>query len=144
MFTTSLTESSTASLHADVQSLRHRECESTADIIRYLAEIDARQVYRDFGYSSLYTYCREVLLYSEGAAIRRVRAARCLQKTPGIYERIKSGAISLCALSEVAPSSTRKIRGRSLPRPRARRDARPSESPHGSERPRNRSVRSSG
>ena len=44
-------------LLGELKSLRGNECQVIADIVRYLAEIDLRQSYRDYGYSSLFTFC---------------------------------------------------------------------------------------
>ena len=37
-----------------------------------------------------------------GATHRRIVAARCLRSNPGVYELLKEGKVSLCALSEIA------------------------------------------
>lgn len=83
-------------------SFRDKENEAISDIVLHLAELDRRRTYRDLGYSSLFTYCTKVLGYSEGAACRRISAARCLKTCPEIFESLRAGKISLCALVEVA------------------------------------------
>ena len=85
-----------------LKSLKSDECIVIADIVRYLAEVDLRQSYRDYGYSSLFTFCTQGLGYSEGAAQRRIVAARCLKDNEEVYELLRLGKISLCSLSEVA------------------------------------------
>ena len=85
-----------------MKNLRERECLAIADVVLYLAEIDKRKLYRDAGCSSLFSYCREVLKYSEGATHRRIQAARIYNEQPEIYEKLKSGALSLCAIAEIA------------------------------------------
>ena len=87
----SLSQHSNEILLANIRGLRSRDCELTAEIVLHLSEIDARGIYRDAGCSSLFTYCRDVLEYSEGASHRRVLAARCLRQMPELYERLKSG-----------------------------------------------------
>ena len=91
------------SLLAEIKLLRGTENQLVADVVLHLREIDRRGLYRDAGYSSLFTYCREALGYSEGASARRVRAARVLEKSPEVYELLREGKLTLCALSEVAP-----------------------------------------
>jgi HNH endonuclease len=93
---------SDSELMAELKVLRHKETNVIADIVLHLAEVETRGIYREAGYSSLFTYCTECLGYSEGGASRRVRAAKCLIKTPQVYEQLKSGQITLCSLSEVA------------------------------------------
>src|ERR1043165_2132371 len=50
------------------------ERETTSEIVRYLMEVDCRELYDDCG--SLYKFCTEKLGYSEGSAYRRIAAAR--------------------------------------------------------------------
>ncbi|MBL7687874.1 MAG: hypothetical protein JNJ49_07545, partial [Bdellovibrionaceae bacterium] len=47
-----------------------------ADIIALLKEIDRRQVYLELGFPSLFEYLVNGVGYSEGAAQRRIDAAR--------------------------------------------------------------------
>jgi len=48
-----------------------QELSSTADLLADIAEVDARKLYRPAGYSSMFSYCVEVLRRSEVAARRR-------------------------------------------------------------------------
>jgi len=89
-------------LLASLKDMRATECSVIAEIVRYLAEINMRQSYRELGYSSLFAFCTGALKYSEGAAQRRIAAARCLKDNSEVYELLKSGKISLCSLSQVA------------------------------------------
>ena len=93
---------SSQELFTSLKSMRATECSVIAEIVRYLAEVDTRQLYRDLGYSSLFTFCTGALKYSEGAAQRRIVAARCLKENQEVYELLKTGQISLCSLSQVA------------------------------------------
>ena len=89
-------------LLASLKNMRGGECQIVADIVRYLAEVDLRQVYREYGYPSLFVFCTKGLGYSEGAAYRRITAARCMKDSPEVYELLRDGKVSLCSLSEVA------------------------------------------
>src|SRR5690242_3386331 len=82
METCELNGISNEALFATVRNLREKECQTTADMIRYLAEIDRRGIYQDAGFSSLFTYLTEGLGYSEGSAARRCRAVRCYTDSP--------------------------------------------------------------
>lgn len=97
-----LTSYSNQDLLDALKNFRRSECLLIADIVRHLAEVDSRQLYRDAGYSSLFFFCVQGLGYSEGAAQRRIVAARCLRDNPEVYTLLKEGKISLCSLSEVA------------------------------------------
>ena len=86
--------------------LRNEENFVCSVVVRYLSEVDTRMVYRDSGYSSLFAFCTKGLGYSEGAAQRRIVAARCLRDNGEVYELLREGKISLCALSQVAKVMT--------------------------------------
>jgi 5-methylcytosine-specific restriction endonuclease McrA len=103
-----LKNKSDSELMSELKVLRRKETNVIADIVLHLAEVETRGIFREAGYSSLFTYCTECLGYSEGGAARRVRASKCLIKTPSVYEQLKSGQITLCSLSEVAPIVTDK------------------------------------
>lgn len=85
-----------------VEELRHKECEVISDLVLHLSELDSRGYYRDLGYSSLFSYLTQGLGYSEGAAQRRVQAARCLKANPEVYFKLREGKLSLCTVSEIA------------------------------------------
>ena len=53
--------------------------QTTAKLIAALAEVDARRLWADEGCSSLFTYCTQVLLFSEHEAYLRMEAARVAQ-----------------------------------------------------------------
>lgn len=97
-----LSHVSNQDLLTQVLSLREKENSALADIVLHLHEIDTRGLFRDAGYSSLFSYCTKKLGYSEGAALRRITAARTLTKFPEIYEKLKAGALSLCQVGEMA------------------------------------------
>ena len=101
---------SNAELLERTKNLKGEENHVVADVVLHLHEIDSRGIYRDAGYSSLFAYCRGCLGYSEGAAFRRVRAARSLAQSPEIYQLIREGKLSLCALSEVSQVMTEENR----------------------------------
>ena len=85
-----------------VKTLREKERLAIADMVLYLSEVDSRGIYRDYGYSSLFAYCVSVLKYSESGAWRRIAAARCLRDNPEIYDKLKSGSMSLCTIAELS------------------------------------------
>ena len=98
----SLASYSDQELFDTLKKFRGTECRVIADIVLYLAEVDARKIYRDFAFSSLFVFCTKGLGYSEGAAQRRIVAARCCRDNPEVYTLLREGKVSLCALSEVA------------------------------------------
>jgi hypothetical protein len=85
-------------LIAQIRVLARCEREATACLIAHLAELDARRLYLPAGFSSLFTYCCEVLHLSEPAAYNRIEAARAVQRFPVILEMLGEGSLSLATV----------------------------------------------
>jgi hypothetical protein len=79
------------------------ERQSTADVLAHLAEVDTRKLYADRAYTSMFQYVVEHLGYSEGAARRRITAARLARRFPSVLERVVSGAVHLSGLGLLGP-----------------------------------------
>lgn len=73
-----------------------------AEIVAHLAEVEARGLHLDLGYSSLFRYAHERLGFSRDVAFKRIRAARCVRSRPEVIEHLESGALSLSGLVAVA------------------------------------------
>ena len=112
----SLSFISNKELCESIGKLRGQERECLAEVVRHLAEIDQRGVFRDWGYSSLFVYCRDGLGYVEASAYRRVQAARALKRHPEIYEKLKAGTLTLYGVGEVMKVQEREKRGELLQR----------------------------
>ncbi len=89
-----------------VKLLAHRERELTAALIVHLAELDARRLYLAEGYSSLFTYCTQVLPLSEHAAYGRIEAARAARKFPVLLELLADGRVTLTTVGLLAAHLT--------------------------------------
>ncbi len=81
-----------------VKRLAEREREATASLIAHLAELDERRLYLAEGYSSLFTYCTQVLHLSEHAAYRRIETARITRRFPVILEMLEKGSVNLTTI----------------------------------------------
>ena len=79
---------------------------ATARLIALLAQIDDRRLYLGEGCSSLFTYCTQVLHLSEHAAYGRIEAARAVRKFPIILNFLTDGALTLTAVTLLAPHLT--------------------------------------
>jgi hypothetical protein len=79
---------------------------ATVELIAALAEVDARRLYLGEGFSSLFMYCTHVLHLSEHAAYGRIEAARAARKFPHILELLAEGALTLTAVTLLAPHLT--------------------------------------
>jgi hypothetical protein len=83
-----------------------QERHATAQLIALLMEVDARKLYLQQSCSSLFTYCVEVLHFSEHAAYLRIEAARAARRFPVIVDRLANGSLHLTAVSLLGPHLT--------------------------------------
>jgi hypothetical protein len=86
-----------------LSALVRQSNELTAQVLAHLVELEERMLHLELGFSSLFAYCTEALKMSEGAAGRRVTAARVCRKFPEAFERVARGDLHLCALCALAP-----------------------------------------
>ena len=93
-------------LLARVTALAAREREATVALVAHLAELDARGLHLAAGYASLFSYCTGALHLSEHAAYHRIQAARAVRRFPVILELLASGALTLTAVTLLAPHLT--------------------------------------
>lgn len=68
---------------------------TTAEILKYLEEIERRKLFADYGHPSMIQFCIKELKYSEGSAYRRLQSARLLRQVPEILPLISSGQLSV-------------------------------------------------
>jgi len=90
-------------LVAEAKRLAHGEREATVRLITCLAELDARRLYLGAGFSSLFTYCTEVLRLSEHAAFHRITAARTARRFPVLLRMLAEGSLNLTSVRLLAP-----------------------------------------
>ena len=86
-------------LLSSMESLVAQERDLLTSILHHLREIEARKLFCDLGYSSLFDYATRKLGYSNDQAQRRISAMRALKEIPQIEEKIESGALSLTTIS---------------------------------------------
>ncbi|MFH1723913.1 MAG: hypothetical protein ABII00_04740, partial [Elusimicrobiota bacterium] len=79
-----------ADLIRGLEGLVSREKESLADVLVHLSEFDCRLLHGDQGCSSAYVFCTRKLGYSEGAAYRRIYAARAARRFPMVLELVRA------------------------------------------------------
>lgn len=79
---------------------------TVATLIAALAEVDARKLWADVGCSSLYTYCTQVLGFSEQEAYLRMEAARVVRQFPVVLEMLADGEITLTNVGLLKPHLT--------------------------------------
>jgi hypothetical protein len=90
-------------LLAGLSALAQQSNVLSAQLLAHLVEIEERKLHLELGFSSLFAYCVEALRMSEGAAGRRVTAARLCRRFPEVFVRVARGDLHLCALCALAP-----------------------------------------
>jgi hypothetical protein len=78
----------------------------TARLIAILVEVEERRLHLELACSSMFDFCVRTLGLSEGAAVRRLNAARLVKRYPQILGRIERGEVHLSALQMLAPHFT--------------------------------------
>ena len=102
----SLTHLPDAVLLRDLSDLARRDRENTAALLAHIAEVDARKLYRPPGYPSMLDYCVGRLHMSDGAARKRIQAARTARRFPALFPAVAEGRIHLAGLCLLAPHLT--------------------------------------
>ena len=78
----------------------------SARLLVHLGEVDARGLYREHAYPSMFAYCVEELSMSEAEAYLRIQAARLGRQFPVIVPLFGSGSLHLSAIKLLAPHLT--------------------------------------
>lgn len=71
----------------------------THEILLTIQTIEITQCFLELGYPSLFSYLTQSIGYSEGAANRRISAARLLKQCPEVASKIQSGKINLSQMA---------------------------------------------
>jgi len=95
----------TESLHIKLSELVKSERKITHEILLCIQQIDQTKAYAELGYQSLFEYLVKEQKYSEGAAQRRISAARLLREIPEIEKKVQEGHLNLTQLSKLASAS---------------------------------------
>jgi len=88
--------------HLRMTELVKSERKITDEILKLIQNLDSTKAFAELGYSSLFDYLTRGHKYSEGAAQRRISAARLIKELPEIQSEITSGKINLTQLSKLA------------------------------------------
>ncbi len=86
-----------------LRSLVAQDRTTTAMLVAHLAEVDARRLYADAGYPSMFTWCVAELGLAADAAYRRIQAARVARRFPAVFDRLADGRLNLTAVILLAP-----------------------------------------
>jgi len=86
-----------------IKRLCKKEDEVLTEILLHLVEIENRRLFQPLGYSSLYEYCQRALKYSKNESMRRIGAARCINKFPEVYQLLLSRKVTLTSINIFYP-----------------------------------------
>ena len=103
-----LTKLSDQALLENFSRIVRFERKATAQVVVHLAEIYARRLYAQEGYSSLFAYIKEKFHYSGSSAYRRIQVARLSLQFPEIIDHVMSGNLNLVAICLLEPHMTAK------------------------------------
>jgi 5-methylcytosine-specific restriction endonuclease McrA len=95
--------------HELIVSLRRLVCADhklSARLLEHLGEVDARGLYREYAYASMFAYCVEELHMSEAEAYLRIHAARLGRQFPLIVQLFAQGSLHLTAIKLLGPHLT--------------------------------------
>ena len=85
----------------ETRNLVRHERHLQGAVIDHLAEIEARGLYLERGFSSLFDYAVRELGYSDAAAARRIGAMRLCTDQPDAREGLRDGSLTLSAAAEL-------------------------------------------
>ena len=93
---------SDAELIAEVARLAQVGRGLSVRLVVHLAEFESRGLHLRAGYSSLYSYCIEVLHLSEAEAYNRIEAGRAGRRFPRLLEMLANGQLTLTTVRLLA------------------------------------------
>ena len=93
-------------LIASLRRLVRADRTLSARLLVHLGEVDARGLYREYAYASMFAYCVEELHMSEAEAYLRIQAARLGRQFPLIVQLFANGALHLTAIKLLGPHLT--------------------------------------
>lgn len=92
---------SSANLIQRMTQLVRTERKITHLILLHIVEIEARKLYAELGFDSMYSYLTKGLGYSESASYRRIQSARLLKAMPEVAVKLEDGSLNLSQLTQI-------------------------------------------
>ncbi|MEK2644273.1 HNH endonuclease [Bdellovibrio sp. BCCA] len=84
-----------------LEKLVRTERKITHLILCHINEVEARRLYAELGFDSMFKYLTKHLGYGEDSAYRRLQAARVLKQVPTVAEKLEEGSLNLTQLTQV-------------------------------------------
>jgi hypothetical protein len=98
-----------------LRDLLRNERNAMAEFLIALAEFDRRNLYRELGHATLFSFLRVELKLSAGAAQYRKTAAELVQRFPEVEAALRDGRLCFSAVIQVAKVLTRENCAEVLP-----------------------------
>ena len=98
----SLKKLSDSDLFSRLKKYRGSERVVLVKILHCINEVERRRLYVPRGYATLYEFCTDTLKYSRSSAMRRIHAARCIERFPRIEALLLSGELTLSVVSLIS------------------------------------------
>jgi len=95
-----------AALSRRLSQLAGDEREVQVEFLLHLAEYDLRRAYLEAGFGSIWDYITRFLHYREGAAQRRIKAARVLRRLPLLADALRDGRLCMTTVALLDPLLT--------------------------------------
>ena len=83
-----------------LKALRHREHESTVEIIQSLVQCNREKAYLEHGCSTVWDFLVREMNYSNAAASRRYKAMKCAERFPQVIGMLRKHQLSLSTLAQ--------------------------------------------
>jgi len=89
-------------LDQKIRGIVAREREALGELITELKNLDAIRGYLTLGFNSMFEYLTKGLSYSNGAAQRRIDAARLAKDVPDLVEKLEAGTLDFHHVTAVS------------------------------------------
>lgn len=99
-----------AQIESKLRELVREERRLQLEILELIREADRRKLWAERGFSSAFEWLVKGLGYSEGAAHRRLSAARLTREMPELEAKVEAGAFSLSTLASMQTAFRREER----------------------------------
>ncbi len=93
-------------LVSKLRSLAQGSRQTTVELLAHLGELAARKLYRREGPGRLFSYCTQVLRFSEAAAWNRIKAAKAARNFPLVLDLLADGSVNLTTIRLLSPHLT--------------------------------------
>lgn len=90
-------------LHQSAMQLAKQYLQCERELLRVLQDIDDKRLFIDWGYSSLFDYCRQALKLSESQSYNFVAVSRRCLEVPALQQAIQSEQINLSRAKRILP-----------------------------------------